>query len=152
MDAVLLDTNVFSYLIKEGDTRAQLYRPHVQGKTIALSFVTVGELYAWAAKKQWNAKRSAELERRIKAAVIVPFDFELCKQFGKLKAELMTVGRVIPANDLWIAACALRHALPLVTHNPKDFVGIPNLIVRTEADRPKLPEPGKLFGDDSKTT
>jgi hypothetical protein len=26
MDAVLLDTDVFSYLSKEGDTRAELYR------------------------------------------------------------------------------------------------------------------------------
>lgn len=147
MDAVLLDTDVFSFLIKEGDTRADLYRGHVKGKTIALSFVTVGELYAWAAKKRWNAKRSAELERRIKAAVIVPFDLALCKQFGKLKAELLTAGRVIPANDLWIAACALRHGLPLVTHNAKDFEGIKGLSVITEVDRPRVPEPGKLFED-----
>ena len=46
-DAVLLDTDVFSYLNKPGDTRAALYRPHITGKTIALSFVTVGELYTW---------------------------------------------------------------------------------------------------------
>jgi len=148
MDAVLLDTDVFSFLIKEGDTRAELYKPHVKGKTIALSFVTVGELYAWAVRKRWNTKRSAELERRIKAAVIVPFDLELCKQFGKLKAELLNSGRVVPANDLWIAACALRHSLPLVTHNFEDFEGIPGLTVITEANRPKAPEPGKLFKEE----
>ena len=94
MDTVLLDTDAFSFLIKEDDTRAELYRPHVKGKTIALSFVTVGELFAWAGKKRWSAKRSAELERRIKAAVIVPFDLELCKEFGKLKAELMNAGEL----------------------------------------------------------
>lgn len=148
MDAVLLDTDVFSFLIKEGDTRAELYKPHVKGKTIALSFVTIGELYAWAAKKRWSAKRSAELERRIKAAVIVPFDLELCRQFGKLKAELMTAGRIIPANDLWIASCALRHSLALVTHNFKDFEGVPGLSVITEANRPKTPEPGRLFNEE----
>ena len=27
------------------DTRAQLYRPHLQDKTLALSFMTVAELY-----------------------------------------------------------------------------------------------------------
>ena len=147
MDAVLLDTDVFSFLIKEGDTRAELYKAHVKGKTIALSFVTVGELFAWAAKRNWGAKKSAELERRIKAAVIVPFDLELCKQFGRLKAELMTIGSVIPANDLWIASCALRHSLPLITHNFKDFEGIPGLTLITEANRPKAPEPGRLFED-----
>ena len=48
MDAVLLDTDVFSFLIRPGDTRGDLYRPLVQGKTIALSFISVGELYVWA--------------------------------------------------------------------------------------------------------
>jgi predicted nucleic acid-binding protein len=51
MDAILLDTDVFSFLMKETDTRAALYKPHVKGKTIALSFVTVGELFAWSVKK-----------------------------------------------------------------------------------------------------
>jgi predicted nucleic acid-binding protein len=147
MDAVLLDTDVFSFLIKEGDTRAELYRPHVKGKTIALSFVTVGELFAWSVKKNWNAKRRAELDRRIRAAVVVPYDLDLCRQFGRLKAELMIAGRTVPANDLWIAACALRHGLPLITHNRKDFEGIPNLRIVTEAERPKAPETGKLFKD-----
>jgi predicted nucleic acid-binding protein len=35
-------------------------------------------------------------------------------------------------NDLWIAATALRHGLPLVTHNRRDFVDIPDLIVISE--------------------
>ena len=72
MDAVLLDTDVFSYLNKQGDSRAALYRPHITGKTIALSFVTVDELYTWTVTRQWSPKRIAELEQRLKAAVIVP--------------------------------------------------------------------------------
>ena len=103
MDAVLLDTDVFSYLNK-GDTRADLYRPHVTGKTIALSFVTVGELYAWTVRKKWNPKKIAALEQHIKAAIIVPYDLELCKVYGHLKASLLDAGRVVAANDLWIAA------------------------------------------------
>lgn len=35
MDAVLLDTDVFSYLTRIGDTRGDAYRPHVRGKTVA---------------------------------------------------------------------------------------------------------------------
>jgi len=31
------------------------------------------------------------------------------------------------SQDAWIAATALRHDLPLATHNIKDFVGISNL-------------------------
>jgi predicted nucleic acid-binding protein len=145
MDAVLLDTDVFSFLIKEGDSRAELYRPHVKGKTIALSFVTVGELFVWSVRKQWSAKRIADLEQRIKAAVIVPYDLELSREYGRVKANLMAAGQVVPANDLWIAVCALRHSLPLVTHNFKDFQNIPLLTIITEANRPKPLETGDLF-------
>lgn len=44
-DGVLLDTDVFSYLLSENDRRADFYRPHVQDKILSVSFVTVGELY-----------------------------------------------------------------------------------------------------------
>lgn len=39
-------------------------------------------------------------------------------------------GRLIGANDLWIAATALAHDMPLVTANHKDFVRVPGLDVR----------------------
>jgi tRNA(fMet)-specific endonuclease VapC len=144
MEALLLDTDVFSYLNKPGDTRGDLYRPHVKGKTIALSFITIGELYFWMVKRKWSARRVAELERHIKAAIIVPYDMELCKEFGRVKASL-DAGRVIPSNDLWIATCAIRHAIPLATHNYKHFEGIPRLRIITEANRPAPPKTGDLF-------
>jgi len=36
--------------------------------------------------------------------------------------------------DWWIAACAIRHGLPLVTHDSKDFDGIEGLTVITHPD------------------
>jgi len=49
----LLDTDVFSFFLK-GDTRAALYEKHTKRKTIALSFVTVGELLLWPKIKGWG--------------------------------------------------------------------------------------------------
>lgn len=46
-DRVLLDTDVFSYLLK-GREHAERYRKHVAGNTVAISFVTVGEIAACA--------------------------------------------------------------------------------------------------------
>lgn len=139
MDAVLLDTDVFSFLMKEGDTRAALYWPHVKGKTVALCFVTVGELYVWSIRRRWNLKRTAAFEQRLKAVVIVPYDLELCKTYGKLRASLLDKGLPIAANDLWIASCAVRHSIPLVTHNAKHFASIRGLKVITEPHKPRLP-------------
>lgn len=144
MDPLLLDTDVFSFLIKKDDTRAELYRPIVRGKTIALSFVSVGELYVWTKRKHWGARRIADLEQRLKAVVIIPYDLELCKMYGQVSADLMAIGRKVPANDLWIAVCAIRHSIPLVTHNKKDFEGIPNLQIISEQVLPPA-ETGGLF-------
>jgi predicted nucleic acid-binding protein len=40
---------------------------------------------------------------------------------------------VIAPNDLWIAACALRHSLTLITNNRKHFCDIPGLSIISEA-------------------
>jgi len=145
MDAVLLDTDVFSYLLRAGDKK---------GKTIAVSFVTVGELYYGAIKRGWSAKTLANLEQRLKAAVIVPYDLEICKTYGKLRASLKTPtgsDRPIGANDLWIACCAIRHGLTLITNNRRHFENIPGLEIRSEAPKTKqtAPESGSLFGNSS---
>ena len=42
---------------------------------------------------------------------------------------LKSRGSLIGANDLWIAACSLRHGASLVTRNASDFRRIPGLKV-----------------------
>lgn len=148
MDAVLLDTDVFSYLLRAGDRRGEPYQKHVHGKTVAVSFITVGELYYGATKRGWNPKTVAALEQRLKAAVIVPYDIEICKTYGRLRATLKTqtgTDRVAQSNDLWIAACAVRHNLPLITNNRKHFEGIPDLNLISEAPMKPQPETQNLF-------
>jgi predicted nucleic acid-binding protein len=147
MDAVLLDTDVFSYLLRAGDPRGDPYRPHVRGRTIAVSFITVGELYYGAIKRGWSADTIAILERHLRAAVIVPYDVEICKTYARLRATLKTESgsdRVLQ-NDLWIAASAIRHNLALITNNRKHFEGIPGLNVISEAPKKRQPEPQNLF-------
>jgi tRNA(fMet)-specific endonuclease VapC len=136
MDEILLDTNVFSYLLRRGDPRAVLYRPHIQGRTVAVSFVTVGELYYWAERRKWGPEKITFFEERVQAVTVVPYDLEICKTYARLKSRLKTPTgshRLIGDNDLWIAACAVRHAIPLITHNRRHFEGIPGLNVVSEA-------------------
>ena len=136
MDAVLLDTNVFSYFLRGRDTRADLYGPHIQGQTLAISFVTAGELYYWAERRKWAPGRIASLESRVREGVIIPYDFEICKTYARLKSGLRTAKgthRIVGDNDLWIAACAVRHSIPLITHNRRHFEGIPGLNIVSEA-------------------
>ena len=145
MDAVLLDTDVFSYLMKPKDTRGDAYRFHVKGKTAAVSFITVGELYHWAEKRKWSSSSRQNLEERLKAVVVVPYDAELCRTYGRLRASLPT-GIVVAANDLWIAACAIRHSIRLITNNRKHFERIPGLNLISESPSETAPPmSGNLF-------
>ena len=146
MDAVLLDTDVFSYLLKRNDARAVAYHRHIRGKTIALSFVTVGELYFWAAKRNWGDAKRAELETRLRSVIIVPFDFDICREYAKLGLLKTPEGGAwnIAANDRWIAACALRHSLPLVSNNRRHSDRIPGLVLISEASRVRGPKEQRL--------
>jgi tRNA(fMet)-specific endonuclease VapC len=129
---LIVDTDVVSFLFK-GDTRAQLYRPHLQGKALAISFMTVAELYQWAYIRNWGKQKLTRLEEQLRAYVIVPYDNELCKQWATVCVERQRLGRPISVQDAWIAATALRNGCPLVTHNRNDFANIIGLTVISEA-------------------
>ena len=53
----------------------------------------------------------------------------------RIVAERERKGRPISFNDAWIAACAVKHGVPLVTHNPKDFEQISGLNIVSEANQ-----------------
>lgn len=130
MSVVLLDTNIISYLFK-GDSRAHSYETFLQGHRLAISFMTVAELFEWAMSRAWGEKRIARLEQTLETYVLIPIDVELCRQWGMVRAQRRAKGQTIAPQDAWIAATALRHGLPLITHNPSDFRSIAELEVRS---------------------
>ena len=127
---IILDTNVVSYLMKGGQL-AQDYIPHVRGRLLAITFITVGELYFGAEKANWGKKRRNELEATLRNFVVIPYDDEIARCYGRLVAQRQRDGKPIAPNDGWIAACAVRHAVPLLTHNVRDFRGITGLTMIT---------------------
>jgi tRNA(fMet)-specific endonuclease VapC len=129
---VVVDTDVVSFLFK-GDTHAEAYRQHLQGKTLAVSFMTVAELYQWAYVRNWGEQKLAQLEERLRSYVVVPYDHELCKQWARICADRQRLGKPISVQDAWVADTALRHRCLLVTHNGKDFADIIGLMVVSEA-------------------
>ena len=78
MNAVLLDTNIVSFLLKE-DSRAQVYAPYLEDRRLAISFMTVAELFQWAAMRKWGARRISQLEASLRNFTVLPFDIALCR-------------------------------------------------------------------------
>lgn len=101
---------------------------------LAISFITVGEMYFGAENRNWGAIKRRVLETTLRNFVVIPYDHEIARCYGRLVAERKRDGRQIAPNDAWIAACAARHEVPLVTHNAKDFEGITALELVTVRD------------------
>lgn len=120
-------------MIKPADTRGNVYRAKVHGKRLCICFVTIGELLFGAYKKKWSTQNIERLKSRLRSVVIVPFDYAVCQTYANLKAELSTSGLCVADNDLWIASCAVRHSIPLISNNRKHFEKIPGLILQSEA-------------------
>ena len=120
MDIILLDTNIVSFVLKE-DSRAQSYASYLENRRLAISFMTVAELFQWAAIRKWGMRRTRQLEASLRNYTILPFDIALCRLWGETRAKCRAAGRPISPQDAWIAATALQHDLLLVTHNPTDF-------------------------------
>lgn len=132
-DAVVVDTDVVSYLFK-ADTRAEAYRPHLVGKTLVLSFMTVAELYRWAEKRNWGQNRRTELEQHLRNFVVYGCNRELCRTWAQVMAQAQGNGRQLNCADGWIAATAILHDIPLVTNNRGDYEGRPSLQIICETD------------------
>lgn len=62
--------------------------------------------------------------------VLVP-DRDVAWRYGRTFRYLRDQGRLIGTNDLWIAATALVHEMPLVTRNDVEFRRVPELDVRS---------------------
>ena len=125
---VLVDTDVFSFLWQDRP-EAAIYRPLVADQIVALSFTSIGELYFGAVSRGWGGRRIEELEGAIRPYLILPYNIELSRHWGRLKADTRRQGRPTPDNDLWIAAAALHYQIPLATNNRRHFEHIDGLVL-----------------------
>ncbi len=62
---------------------------------------------------------------------ILPMEEATAHHYAVVTRHLRQTRQLIGTNDLWIAAAALAHALPLVTNNVGHFGRIPNLTLAT---------------------
>jgi len=100
---------------------------------MAIAFVTVGELLFGAAKRNWGKAKLDAQEAQLKSFVVIPFDVEICRTYARLRVAIEAKGNPCADNDLWIAACAVRHSIPLISHNRAHFERIPELHLISEA-------------------
>ena len=113
MPTCVVDTDVVSVLFKNSP-QASLYYPHLAGKLLAISFMTVAELDRWALERNWGRARIALMEAHLQQFAVHPSDRTLCRIWAQVIYRERIQGRVIGTADAWIAATALLNNVPLV--------------------------------------
>ncbi len=107
---VVLDTNIVIALFRQEES---VLEPIRQGTVIHVPIIVIGELYFGVA----NSQRKKENQQRIEQVTLLYCLDETPKYYAQIKQELQQKGRPIPENDIWIAALAQKHRLPLVSRD-----------------------------------
>ena len=116
-EQILVDTDVFSYIAwRRPEGRA--FIPILRGRLPSVSFVTVGELFFGATKAGWGEQRILMIETILNRYAVIPGTYAIARAYGDIKAAFW--GQV-EEGDMWIAATAIAHALPIVTNNLRHF-------------------------------
>jgi predicted nucleic acid-binding protein len=119
VSAVVLDTDVASAVLK--DRLPSHLARGLTGRTLAITFVTIGELTQWTYLRHWGSQRRAGLDRFLSQVIVLPSTLRLATIWGEIQAYAQLRGRPRPVNDSWVAACCLARELPLATVNIKDY-------------------------------
>lgn len=110
----LLDTSIFIAL----ETGRPLNSEMLPDQS-AICPVTLAELQAGvlaATDVNVRAQRLATLDATGDIE-LVPIDAEVAAEWARLRVHLAESGRRVNVNDLWIAATAAAHAIPVVTQD-----------------------------------
>jgi tRNA(fMet)-specific endonuclease VapC len=121
----LLDTDICSAHMRRP---AKLTHRFIQYTgQIAISTVTLAELYAGAYKHSQVKRLLGLIADLLQEVQVIDFDAVCAEKFGQVRGTLLQQGISVPTTDLMIASAALVHNLTLVTHNTADFQNIHGL-------------------------
>ncbi len=123
----LLDTNIVIALFN-GD-RSVADRIQVADE-VFLPATVLGELYFGAQNSTQAERNVARIEEILEVFSLLKCEEDTAWEYGLVKAELKKAGRLIPDNDIWIAASARQYDLTVATRDDH-FKAVPSLRVET---------------------
>lgn len=118
-----LDTNIIIDLFKGNREIADKID---QAKNIYLPIPALGELYLGAESSDRKQHHLQQIKTLLRLVQILNTSEQTAEIYGSIKTHLKRQGKPIPENDIWIAALAKEHNLPVVTRD-NHFKHIPEL-------------------------
>ncbi|MFZ4776267.1 MAG: type II toxin-antitoxin system VapC family toxin [Terrimicrobiaceae bacterium] len=124
--AIILDTSFVIAVEREAKRRepdkADAFLEAHSGETMFITFTVAGELACGA-----SASAHTQWRRLCQPYAVLPWSMEISWEYGEIYRQLSAAGTLIGTNDLWIAATARFHGMPLVTANHVEFSRVAGL-------------------------
>lgn len=138
MRSLCLDTNTYTALLaKLPDALAII----AAADLVWIPVPVLGELRAGFLKGRKAADNELTLQEFLSSdsVHVAQIDEPVTIYYAKVFEQLRKIGRPIPSNDLWIAACALKLGCPLYSLD-KHFDAVGGLVcIKRKADWHSLP-------------
>lgn len=124
---ILLDTDVCIEILR-GNKRIIEKRIDCNER-VAISFMTVAELYYGAERSKFRQKNINAIEEFLLSIDVINTDLEILKKFGVIKSNLYKENILLPDADILIASVAITKCTRLITGNTKHFNRFENLLI-----------------------
>lgn len=122
---VIADTDVIIDFFKDTPPYAQALADLMKEGRLAVTAVTVFELYAGVV----GAKRQKQIELFFESVPVFSLGLLAAAYAGKIYTDLKSKGLTIGNQDILIAGICLANSLPLLTRNRAHFAPINGLVI-----------------------
>jgi tRNA(fMet)-specific endonuclease VapC len=113
---IILDTNAYSGFMNGNEVVLNYI---VEAEIVYISTIMLGELFAGFRGGKKYSTNVEELRAFLSKDGIKVMDvtIETSEIFGEIKSKLSKKGKMVPLNDIWIAAHAIEIGAKLVTYD-----------------------------------
>jgi len=132
----MLDTDVCSYIMKRSNDRLLKRLQKTPVSEVCISVITKSELLFGVEVSPRREQDEAALNAFLSYVEVLDFPDKASLHYAQIRAVLKTLGTLIGANDLFIAAHARCLGLTLVTNNTREFGRVPKLAIENWALAP----------------
>ena len=125
----MLDTEICSYVMKRSHDPLLRRLQKVPVSDVCVSVVTKSELLYGVEVSPRRQQDEAALNAFLNYVEVLDFPDNASSHYAQIRAQLKKSGKMIGADDLFIAAHARSLGLTLVTHNTQEFRRVNRLAI-----------------------
>jgi tRNA(fMet)-specific endonuclease VapC len=110
----MLDTNALSAFVDGDPVVGDILRQQTRA---AIPVIVLGEFHYGIAGSRHRSSYERWLESYLPHFDVLSVTADTAVAYAALRVALKKAGRPVPANDVWIAALAIEHRLPVLSRD-----------------------------------